>query len=55
MLANDIPYVNYMREDKTSYSHAKDKGWIDKDDDFLLGDSGGFLFNSTFTCWCLLL
>ena len=49
MLATDIPYVNYMREDKSSYSHAKDKGWIDKDDDFLLGDSGGFLFNSTFT------
>ncbi len=48
MLASDIPYVNYMREDKSKYVHAKDKGFVDKDDDFLIGDSGGFLFNADF-------
>ena len=48
MLASDIPYVNYIREDKSKYTHAKELSWIDKEDDFLVGDSGGFLFNASF-------
>lgn len=39
------PFLNYIREDKSRYVHAKDAGFIDPDDLFLIGDSGGFLLN----------
>ena len=39
------PFLNYIREDKTRYKHAKDVGYDDPDDLFLIGDSGGFLLN----------
>jgi hypothetical protein len=39
------PFYEYIMEDKSHYPHAKDKGFIDVDDDFLIGDSGGFLLN----------
>lgn len=39
------PFLEYINEDKSLYIHAKDKGFIDDDDDFLIGDSGGFLLN----------
>lgn len=39
------PFLNYIREDKTHYKHAKDVGYDDPDDLFLIGDSGGFLLN----------
>lgn len=39
------PFSDYIAEDKSKYAHAKDKGFIDPDDDFLIGESGGFLLN----------
>ena len=42
---NDYPFLKYIKEDKSRYVHAKDAGFIDPDDDFLIGDSGGFLLN----------
>lgn len=59
-LLNDVPnessYYKWLCEDKSKYPHAKDvvnprtgQKYIDPDDDFLIGESGGFLFNLTFT------
>jgi len=39
------PFLQYVREDKSHYKHAKDAGYDDPDDLFLIGDSGGFLLN----------
>ena len=39
----DYPFLNYIREDKSRYKHAKDVGYIDPNDSFLIGESGGFL------------
>ena len=41
----EYPFLNYIKEDKSHYVHAKDAGFIDPDDDVLIGDSGGFLLN----------
>ena len=39
------PFLDYMLEDKSHYRHAKDAGYVDDDDLFLIGESGGFLLN----------
>ena len=39
------PFYEYICEDKSHYKHAKDAGYVDDDDLFLIGDSGGFLMN----------
>ena len=39
------PFLKYIEEDKTGYRHAKDLGYKDDDDLFLVGESGGFLLN----------
>lgn len=39
------PFLDYINEDKSRYKHAKDCGYVDDDDLFLIGDSGGFLLN----------
>lgn len=39
------PFLDYINEDKSHYKHAKDCGYIDDDDLFLVGESGGFLMN----------
>lgn len=39
------PFLDYINEDKSHYKHAKDCGYVDDDDLFLIGDSGGFLLN----------
>ena len=39
------PFLSYINEDKIRYTHAKDAGYDDPDDLFLIGDSGGFLLN----------
>lgn len=39
------PFLDYIEEDKSRYKHAKDAGYVDDDDLFLIGDSGGFLMN----------
>uniref|UniRef100_A0AAU8MHV0 Terminase large subunit n=1 Tax=Geladintestivirus 1 TaxID=3233133 RepID=A0AAU8MHV0_9CAUD len=42
---SEYPFLKYIKEDKSKYIHAKDAGYIDPDDDFLIGESGGFLLN----------
>jgi hypothetical protein len=44
-LIKEYPFLNYIKEDKSRYVHAKDAGYDDPDDLFLIGDSGGFLLN----------
>ena len=39
------PFLQYVNEDKSHYKHAKDVGYDDPDDLFLIGESGGFLLN----------
>lgn len=41
----EYSFLNYITEDKSHYKHAKDAGYDDPDDLFLIGDSGGFLLN----------
>lgn len=41
----DYPFLQYINEDKSRYKHAKDLGYSDPDDLFLVGESGGFLLN----------
>lgn len=41
----EYPFLNYINENKSRYKHAKDLGYSDPDDLFLIGDSGGFLLN----------
>jgi len=50
------PFKKYIDEDKSKYKRACDcinpktrKNYIDKDNDFLVGESGGFLLNINFT------
>ena len=42
---NEYPFLNYINEDKLHYKHARDLGYDDPDDLFLVGESGGFLLN----------
>ena len=44
-LIRTYPFLQYINEDKSRYKHAKDAGYDDPDDLFLIGDSGGFLLN----------
>lgn len=44
----EIPFVNYVFEDKSGYKTASDAGFHDPDGDFLVGESGGFLLNINF-------
>jgi hypothetical protein len=42
------PFIDYIFEDKTHYTSATSKNYTDLDDDFLVGDSGGFLMKIDF-------
>lgn len=42
-------FIDYIREDKSKYQTATAAGYYDPDDDFLVGESGGFLMNISFT------
>lgn len=44
------PFLDFINEDKSHYRHAKDAGFVDEDDLFLIGDSGGFLMNINPDC-----
>lgn len=44
-IIRNYPFLNYLNESKLQYIHAKDAGYDDPDDLFLIGDSGGFLLN----------
>lgn len=39
------PFLDYVNEDKSHYKTAREAGFVDPDDLFLIGDSGGFLMN----------
>ena len=41
-------FNNYIKEDKSRYPTAASAGYYDPDNDFLIGDSGGFLLNISF-------
>lgn len=45
MESKSYPFYDYLIEDKSQYKHAKDCGYNDPDDLFLIGESGGFLLN----------
>ena len=45
MESTGYPFLDFINEDKSHYKHAKDCGYVDDDDLFLIGDSGGFLMN----------
>lgn len=45
MESTGYPFLDYINEDKSHYKHAKDYGFVDDDDLFLIGESGGFLMN----------
>lgn len=45
---SNIPYINYVFEDKSKYPTAASKGYYDPDNDFLIGNSTGFLMNINF-------
>ena len=45
---NLSPFIDYSFEDKTGYKSASSAGYIDKDDDYLIGNSGGFLMKKDF-------
>jgi hypothetical protein len=42
------PFIDYVFEDKRHYPTATSAGFIDPDNDFLIGDSSGFLMNMDF-------
>jgi len=43
-----LPFINFIQSDKSAFPKATTKGFVDADDDFLIGDSGGFLMNWSF-------
>lgn len=43
-----LDFFRYIAEDKSRYPTATEEGYVDKDNDFLVGDSGGFLLNINF-------
>lgn len=45
MAEKEYPFLSFLKEDKSRYPTAASKGYVDKDNMFLIGDSGGFLMN----------
>lgn len=41
-------FINFINEDKSKYPRSNSLGYVDLDDDFLVGESGGFLMNMDF-------
>lgn len=42
---NTYPFLQYIKEDHSRYTRAKDAGYKDPNDLFMIGDSGGFLLD----------
>lgn len=42
---DEYPFRNYILEDKSHYKRAKDAGYNDPNDLFMIGESGGFLLD----------
>jgi hypothetical protein len=47
-ILHDYEFFNYICEDKAKYLTASEDGYVDPDNDFLIGESGGFLLNIDF-------
>lgn len=45
MAEKQYPFLEFLLEDKSRYKTASEAGYVDKDNMFLIGDSGGFLMN----------
>ena len=45
MAEKQYPFLEFLLEDKSRYKTATEAGYVDKDNRFLIGDSGGFLMN----------
>jgi len=45
---HEYDLFRYLAEDKSVYPSARDKGYVDTDNDFLVGESGGFLMKMNF-------
>ena len=41
----EYPFLNYILEDKSRYKRARDAGYNDPNNLFMIGDSGGFLMD----------
>ena len=46
---NEYPFLNYILEDKSHYKRARDAGYNDPNNLFMIGDSGGFLMDINIT------
>ena len=45
-MAKEIyPFAEFIKEDKSHYQTAAEAGYYDPYNNFLIGDSGGFLMN----------
>jgi len=49
MVQVTYPFLDYIKEDKSKYKTATEMGFIDPDNDWLVGESGGFLPNINFS------
>lgn len=47
-MSDTLPFVEFVEEDKSKYATASSSGYVDLDEDFLIGASGGFLCNINF-------
>lgn len=45
MADDKYPFLEFIQEDKSHYRKASELGFVDPDDLFLVGESGGFLMN----------
>ena len=45
MKEDKYPFAEFIKEDKSKYKKASEAGFVDPDDLFLIGESGGFLMN----------
>lgn len=45
MAEKQYPFLEFLLEDKSRYKTASEVGYVDKNNLFLIGDSGGFLMN----------
>lgn len=45
IIKESYPFLDYINEDKRRYKTASEAGFCDPDNDFLIGESGGFLMN----------
>ena len=47
-IKHEFEFYNYICEDKSNYPTATSRGYVDHDNDFLVGESTGFLMNIDF-------